>query len=152
MKVSEYLQDDSPKYIDINVGEECDEKRFVDMYTIIHKNSTDDGYEYKDRIVEKVRIYFEELLKAVREGENERLNYISKHIHEAKYTCLGYSISGPGKGFGEDKFAFLIASMKRSEAYYTGLISDVLDVELYVDNVGVDIISDLVTNLIQDVL
>ncbi|ELC8386059.1 hypothetical protein QYB55_001190 [Clostridium perfringens] len=32
------------------------------------------------------------------------------------------------------------------------MISDVLDVELYIEQIGVDIISDLVTNLIQDVL
>lgn len=152
INISEYLQDDIPEYVDILVGEEIDEKRFVDMYTIIHRNSKDNGYEFKERIIEKVRTYFEEVLKAVREEKNERLKYLSKHVHEAKYTCLGYSISGPGKGFGVDKFMFLISSMKKSEAYHTGLISDVLDVELYVDNVGVDIISDLVTNLIQDVL
>ncbi|MEL5897806.1 hypothetical protein AAGC94_06960 [Clostridium sporogenes] len=122
------------------------------MYTIIHRNLKDDGNEYKDRVVEKVRTYFEEVLNAVRSCNNDRLNYLSKYVHEAKYTSLGYSISGPGKGFGEDKFTFLVDSMKKSEAYSSGLISDVLDVELYVDNVGVDIVSDLVTNLIQDVL
>lgn len=152
IKISEYLNDSIPEYIDILVGEDIDEKRFVDMYTIIHRTSKEKGFEFKDRVVEKVRTYFEEVLKAVRTNDNERLKYLSKHVHEAKYTCLGYSVSGPGKGFGDDKFTFLIESMKRSEAFHTGLISDVLDVELYVDNIGVDIISDLVTNLIQDIL
>ena len=122
------------------------------MYTIIHKDSKDDGNEYKNRVVEKVRTYFEEVLNAVRSCNNDRLEYLSKYIHEAKYTSLGYSTSGSGKGFGYDKFNFLVDSIKRSEAYNSGLIGDVLDVELYVDNVGVDIISDLITNLIQDIL
>lgn len=61
-------------------------------------------------------------------------------------------LSRSGKGFGHDKFQLLISSVEKSEAFSTGLISDILDVELYVDKVGVDIISDLVTNLIQDVL
>lgn len=152
IKISEYLNNELPEYIDILVGEEVDEKRFVDMYTIIHRNSKDKGYEFKDRVVEKVRTYFEEVLKAIKENDEARLRVLSSHIHEAKYTCLGYSQEGPGKGFGASKFTNLVSSIKKSEAYETGLISDVLDVELYVEQIGVDIISDLVTNLIQDVL
>lgn len=152
IKISKYLQDEKPKYVDILVGKQVDEKRFVDMYTIIHKNSKKDGYEYKDRIIKKVKTYFEEVLNAVRNNDSEKLSYLSQYTHEAKYTSLGYSLSGPGKGFGEDKFTFLVSSIRSSQAYNSNLISDILDVELYVDNVGVDIISDLVTNLIHDVL
>ena len=152
MRMSEYLTDELPEYIDILVGEDVDEKRFIDMYTIIHTMSKDEGYKFKDRIIEKVRTYFEEVLRAIRNNDTKKVDYLSEHVHEAKYTYLGYSVSGPGKGFGEDKFSILVSSLKRSEAYSTGLISDILDVELYVDKVGVDIISDLVTNLIQDVL
>ncbi|MDK0863450.1 hypothetical protein P5F16_06930 [Clostridium perfringens] len=122
------------------------------MYTIIHRNSRDKGYEFKDRIVEKVKTYFEELLKAIKDNDEVRLRLLSRHIHEAQYTSLGYSQEGPGKGFGTNKFAKLVSSIKKSEAFETGLISDVLDVELYIEQIGVDIISDLVTNLIQDVL
>lgn len=139
-------------YIDILVGEEIDEKRFVDMYTILAVSSKKEGIEYKDRIVEKVSSYFNEVLNAVRLNDEERLKQLSKHIHEARYTRLGYSVSGPGKGFGGDKFSKLIQSMKKSNAFATGVINDILDVELYVDNIGVDIISDLITNLIQDIL
>ena len=53
IKVSEFLNDDNPMYIDILVGEEIDEKRFVDMYTILAMSSKKEGIEYKDRIVEK---------------------------------------------------------------------------------------------------
>ena len=152
IKISEYLNDNIPEYIDILVGEDVDEKRFVDMYTIIHRTSKEKGFEFKDRVVEKVRTYFEEVLKAIKDNNEEKLRVLSKHIHEAKYTCLGYSTEGPGKGFGASKFTKLVASIKKSEAFETGLISDVLDVELYVEQIGVDIISDLITNLIQDVL
>lgn len=124
------------------------------MYTIIHIKKNDEAYEYKDRVIEKVKTYFEEVLSAIRNSNNERLNYLSKHIHEAKYTNLGYSASGvsTGKGFGSDKFKFLVESIKKSEAYSSGTICDILDVELYVENIGVDLISDLITNLIQDIL
>ncbi|ELC8386060.1 hypothetical protein QYB55_001191 [Clostridium perfringens] len=46
------------------------------MYTIIHRNSRDKGYEFKDRIVEKVKTYFEELLKAIKDNDEVRLRII----------------------------------------------------------------------------
>ncbi|VIG20070.1 Uncharacterised protein [Clostridioides difficile] len=115
-------------------------------------NKTYDGYEFRDRVIEKVKTYFEEVLKAIRNSDSKKLDYLSKYIHEAKYTNLGFSVSGSGKGFGKDKFSFLVNSIKKSEAFHSGAIGDILDVELYVDDIGVDIISDLITNLIQDIL
>lgn len=124
------------------------------MYTIIHITRSSEGYEYKDRIIEKVRTYFEELLDAIRTSNTKKLEHLSKHIHEAKYTNLGYSKSGcsSGKGFGKDKFNTLVRSIQKSEAKKSGTISDILDVELYADKIGVDLVSDLITNLVQDVL
>ena len=46
MKVSDFLGDNNPRYVDIIVGENVDVKRFVDIYTILHVNKNDDGYEY----------------------------------------------------------------------------------------------------------
>lgn len=83
------------------------------MYTIIHKNSKTKGYEFKDRVIEKVRTYFEEVLKAIKKNDEARLKVLSRHIHEAKYTCLGYSQEGPGKGFGTNKFTNLVSSIKK---------------------------------------
>lgn len=152
-RISEYLKDTDPKYVDILVGVHGDEKRFVDMYTIIHRKYNDEAYEFKDRIILKIKTYFEEVLKAISDpNDNERLRYLSKYIHEAKYTNLGFSVDGCGKGFGEDKFNVLVNSIKNSAAYKSNFINDILDVELYVKSIGVDMISDLVTNLIQDVL
>lgn len=153
VRISKYLNDKNPKYVDMLIGCCGDEKRFIDMYTIIHRKLNDEAYEFKDRIIAKIKTYFEEVLKAISETNDEvRLKYLSKYIHEAKYTNLGFSTTGPGKGFGEDKFNILITSIKNSEAYQSKFINDILDVELYVKNIGVDILSDLITNLIQDVL
>lgn len=52
----------------------------------------------------------------------------------------------------KDNFTILINSLKESDAYKNGMINDILDAQLYVKNIGVEIISDLITNLIQDVL
>ena len=59
MKVSDFLGDNNPRYVDIIVGENVDVKRFVDIYTILHVNKNDDGYEYKRKIVNQVKTYFD---------------------------------------------------------------------------------------------
>lgn len=150
--MSTYLKDNEPTYVDILLGCNGDEKRFVDLYTIIHTNSTETAYKYKERILKKVQTYFNELLTAIKTNDEVKIKYLSKHIHEAKYTKLGYSENGYGRGFGEIKVSKLVDAIKNSTAYKTNKINDILDAELYTKNIGVDIISDLITNLIQDVL
>lgn len=153
IRISEYLQDEEPKYIDVLLGDTGDEKRFIDIYTILHRNSKDEAYEFKERIINKVRTYFGEILSAIgTTDEEKKLRYLAKYVHEARFTKLGFSIGGSGKGLGYTKFCELITSIKNSEAYNSKKINDILDAELYVKNVGVDIISDLITNLIQDIL
>lgn len=90
--MSEYLKEELPEYVDLVLGDEGDENRFVDMYTIIHRNSKDEGYQFKYRIIEKVKTYFEEVLNAIRSHSDTKLEYLAKHVHEAKYTSLGYAI------------------------------------------------------------
>lgn len=152
IKISEFLNDTNPKYVDIIINPKIDTKRFVDIYTMLHMNRSEEGYEYKQRIIDKVKTYFDQLLEAIRLEDTDKLNYLSKNIHEAEYISLGYSKKGSGKGFGEGKFNTLVNSIRNSEAYTSGTISDILDVELYVKKIGLDILSDLITNLIQDVL
>lgn len=152
IKISTYLNDSNPTYVDLFMGDVGDEKRFLDLYTIIYTSSKDEAFEFKERIIKKVESYFKELLKAIKTNNEEKLNYLSKYIHEAKYTKIGFSKTGPGKGFGSEKFLNLVKAIRNSIAFKSNKINDILDIELYTTNVGVDIISDLITNLIQDVL
>lgn len=151
MKISEVLNDNTPKYVDISIIKNIDEERFVSIYSILTCYNKCEGYEYKDRIINKVRTYFEELLNAIRNDNKEKLNYLSKNIGEAKFTKLGYSKTKSGSAIGKKKFEELINSIKKSDAYETGDIGDILDVQLYADKIDVDNISDLITNLVYDV-
>ncbi|ELC8368519.1 hypothetical protein QYB79_003050 [Clostridium perfringens] len=153
IRVSKYLDDIIPEYVDIIINNDTlDEKRFLDLYTIIHMRFNTVGYDFKERILKKVQTFFEEILKAIINDDEDKHEYLSNNLHEAKYTKLGYSISGPGKALGKEKYKKLIDSLKSSEAFKTDSIEDILDTELYIKDVGVDIISDLITNLIQDIL
>lgn len=153
LRVSKYLNDDIPEYIDIIINNNnLDEKRFLDLYTIIHIRSNVVGYDVKEKIIKKVQSFFEEILNAIINDDENKHEYLSSNLHEAKYTKLGYSINGPGKALGKEKYKKLITSLKNSEAFKTNSIEDILDTELYIKDIGVDIISDLITNLIQDIL
>ena len=158
LRVSSCLKDninckEITEYVDIIVSDKnVDEELFLDLYTIIHLKSNDVGFEFKDRIIKKVDTFFVEILNAIIIGDETKLASLSKYLHEPKYTKLGYSIIGTGSALGEKKFKKLIDSLKSSDAVKTKSIEDILDTELYVKDIGVDIISDLITNLIQDVL
>ncbi|MCR3758918.1 hypothetical protein KYB31_07930 [Clostridium felsineum] len=159
MKISEYLEDvrDKNSYVDILIGEDnIDEERFIDLYTIMHLSNRAEGVIYRDRILKKVSTFFKILLKEIRnQGSNgfkSKIGELSKNMHEAKYTNLGYSQGGSGKAFGKEKFYELITSIKNSTAFSTNHINDILDTELYIKGIGVDLISDMITNLIYDIL
>lgn len=147
IKISEFLKDTNPRYVDITIGKQIGEKRFIDIFTIINCHDENEGYVYRERIINKVKTYFEEVLKAVKSNDNHKLKYLSKNIHDVNYTNLGHCISDK-----EDSFTILVNSIKESDAYKNGLINDILDAQLYLKNIGVEIISNLITNLIQDVL
>ena len=65
IKISEFLKDTNPRYVDITIGKQIDEKRFIDIFSIINCHDENEGYVYRERIINKVKTYFEEVLKAV---------------------------------------------------------------------------------------
>lgn len=122
------------------------------MYKIVHLFSLDDGYTYQDRVLAKISTFFMKLLAAVQKNDDKAVDYLAQYAHEDKFTKLGYGEYGPGKGFGSDTFDSLVKAIRTSHAAQSGFINDILDAELYAENVGVDTISDLLGNLIHDVL
>ena len=47
IKISTYLNDSNPTYVDLFMGDVGDEKRFLDLYTIIYTSSKDEAFEFK---------------------------------------------------------------------------------------------------------
>jgi hypothetical protein len=133
-------------FVDIN--NECDTRVYVDPYAI----------EIRDDIwaadaSEHIRVFFLEVLAALKDGDDERAMGLMGHLGEPRETFLGVSTGEPkGRGVGRLQALQLIASIRQSKAFSSGLLSDLSEMSLYVEGIDRDKISDLTTNIIRFLL
>lgn len=149
-RFSEYFQlKKSQRELDfVDVDPERDVPLYVDPFAI---ESRDD--EWSEECGIYVRSFFEEVLLALRKGDDFRATNLMSHLHEPEETYLGVSKGRPaGRGVGSGQAAQLITALKNSAAFRTGLLSDLSEMSLYVEGIDRDKISDLTTNIIRDKL
>lgn len=149
-RFSEYFQLNlSQHQLDfVDVTNEADTRVYVDPYAIEIRNDI-----WSAKASESIRIFFKEILDTLKNGDDFRAQNLMSHLHEPKETFLGISKGKPsGKGVGTKQAAQLISSIKASKAFQTGLLSDLSEMALFVENVDRDKISDLTTNIIRGLL
>lgn len=130
----------------VDVNNEHDTPVYVDPYAIEVRDD-----EWAAKASESIRIFFKEVLDAVREGDWARAENLMSHLSEPQETFLGVSRDIPqGKGVGRKQSQQLIRAIRGSKAFKTGLLSDLSEMALYVDGIDRDKISDLTTNIIRN--
>jgi hypothetical protein len=129
-------------FVDVEI--DSDNKLFIDPF-LIEKGKKD----FHKKATTDIKGFFNALLeKAVNNKETEGIQLVN-NLHERNETRLGYSVKKPkGKGFAGYEGVELFNNIKESEAVQTGLVQDIFDCSIMVENVGKDKISDLVTNII----
>ena len=66
------------------------------------------------------------------------------HLGESNEICLGFSRTKPqGKGMGPSDASKIFRSLKDSPALRTGIMEDIEDFRIFVDNVDKDKMSDM---------
>lgn len=96
-----------------------------------------------------LRSFFQQVVDLIRNEDEEAAKELFDHLHEPNSTCLGMSIGNPrGRGVGNQDTDKIYESLLRSRAIQTGLIQDIEDNILFVDNFGKDKLSDMTTNII----
>lgn len=96
-----------------------------------------------------LRSFFQRVIDLIRNGNENNAKELFEHLHEPNSTCLGMSIGNPrGRGVGNQDTDKIYDSLLRSRAIQTGLIQDIEDNILFVDNFGKDKLSDMTTNII----
>lgn len=133
-------------FVDISTG--YDTPVYVDPYAIEIRDDV-----WAAEASEHIRTFFLEVLDALRAGDDARAENLMSHFREPSETFLGVSRGKPhGRGVGRVQSAQLIAAIKGSEAFASGLLSDLSEMSLYVEGVDRDKISDLTTNIIRHLL
>lgn len=96
-----------------------------------------------------LRDFFRQLISYIKDGNEVEAKDLFDHLHEPNSTCLGLSLENPqGRGVGNNDTNKIYESLLSSRAIQTGLIQDIEDNILFVDNFGKDKLSDMTTNII----
>lgn len=111
------------------------------------------GTPWSEQCVSLIQSFFEEVLAAIKTGDNARAEALLKSLREPNETHLGLS-SGKarGRGIGETSAHDVWSALSKSRAVTTGLLKDLEDTVLMIDGIGVDIVSDMTTNIIRESL
>ncbi len=129
----------------VDVSTDYDLPVYVDPYALEIQDDVWSG-----QCSELIRTFFTEVLEALRNGDTTRAINIMSHLHEPPETFFGVSKGEPqGRGVGAKQARQIIAGIKKSKAYQSGVLSDLSEVALFVEGVGRDKISDLTTNIIR---
>ena len=133
------------EFLDIDL-EEGDNLFFLDPYLISIDNS-----DFSKRCISKIHNYFDRIIQNTATNSVSEMEAMSKHIKERNETRLGYSSSKKirGIGFCQRNVMDIFYQVQRKNLQ-TPLIEDTYDCLIFLDNVGHDKISDLITNIVLE--
>lgn len=147
MRVSQYfkLGREQPALDFVDVDVTNDLKAFIDPWALRHVES-----DWAETCVSLVQNYFQVLLSCAQANDEKRAVSILRPLREPNETHLGLS---QGKSMGRALGPYLVdvvwARLKASRAVATGLLEDIEDTMLLIDNIGPDIVSDITSNIIR---
>lgn len=149
-RFSEYFSLDlsQPELDFVDVSNEYDLPVYVDPYAIEIRDDI-----WAAEASEHIRSFFKQVLEALKDHNTARAVNLMDNLHEPQETFLGVSVGPPrGRGVGRGQAQQLIAAMRQSKAFVSGILSDLSEMALYVEGIDKDKISDLTTNIIRGLL
>lgn len=144
---SQFFGVDLPQYelpfIDFDL--DADVPLYIDPYAIT-KDPSDLGAQCHNTILS----YFQKLLEAVRQNDRRVIrNLIHRRLTEPSEIYLGVGLRArSGRGIGEQQERSIIEALINSNAIRHGYIEAIQELELHIEGIGADKISDLVANII----
>jgi hypothetical protein len=129
-------------FVDIDPTEDL--PLFLDPFFLSKRN---DNWSIEASLT--LKSFFQNVIDAIRNGNEEEAKDLFNHLHEPNATCLGMSRGNPqGRGVGFEDTDKIYDSLLSSRAIQTGLIQDIEDNIFFVENFGKDKLSDMTTNII----
>ena len=151
MWFSEYFSINKPQYdlpfVDFLLN--TDVPLYIDSFAI-----TKDISELANQCHNAIVSYFQTLLDAVKKNETNKVRYlVYKRLVEPREIHLGVAKKArTGVGLGKVQGNQIVEAIAHSQALKAGIIQDIQELELHIEGIGSDKISDLVANIIKGYL
>jgi len=130
-------------FVDVDVI--GDTKLFISPTSLAHLPS-----DWGDGCVYLIQNFFQTVLTAIKDGRHEQAEALLNTLKEPNETHLGMSRGkARGRALGDGSAHRVWSAIAQSEAAKSGLLRDLEDTVLLIPGVGVDIISDMTTNIIR---
>ena len=129
----------------VDIDPETDTGVFVDPFYLSLRND-----RWSLSTLQTIRSFFQKLITMIANGNVDEARELFLYLQEPNETCLGLSTGKPqGRGVGPENSEDIFQSLLNSGAAQTGLLEDIEDCHIFVDNFGPDKLSDMATNIIR---
>lgn len=147
MRVSQHyrlgVSQPSLEFLDVDMA--TDTPVFIDPHAFQYVQD-----DWGRECVALLQDFYDEVLTAVRAGDQRRGLTLLGHANESNEVHLGLSKKrSQGSGVGPDLARGIYAAIASSGAITSGLTQDVEDILLFVEGVGHDRVSDMTINVVR---
>ena len=105
------------------------------------------------KCISLVQDFFGHVLQLIRAGDHSRAVDLLSTLREPNETHLGLSRGkSRGRGLGSQSATDVWLALTQSGAAQSGLLTDLEETALLIKGIGVDLVSDITTNIIRDPL
>lgn len=147
MKISEIFNLEKTQreldFVDIDI--QADYPLFLDPHFLSMRTD-----KWSTDATTTITSFFQHVLDLVTNGRQQQAKGLFMYLSEPGETCLGVSSGIPrGRGLGSTDATVIFDSIIQSGAIETGLLEDLQDSVIFVEGIGKDKLSDMVTNIIR---
>lgn len=130
----------------VNIDPETDTELFIDPYWLSRQEN-----EFAIVCDTLIKSFFTKLISLIKNNEMRQAIALCSHLKESSDICLGYSKKRGtlGSGMGPDIIRDFCYALKRSTAVENDLLVNIEDAKIFLENIDVDRISDMVANIIR---
>jgi len=129
----------------VDIDSSRDKAVFIDPFFLSTRNQP-----WCIDVTRTIKSFFQYGIDLIKSNEIDKARGIFIHLNEPNETCLGLSKSKPqGHGAGDDDSRRIFESILESRAVQTGLVEDLEDTAIFIDNINRDKVSDMTTNIIR---
>ena len=129
----------------VNIDIEKDIPLFIDSTLIAKCNS-----DFTVTCNELLQDFFSYLIGLLKNNMDNKARMICTRIGEVNETHLGLSKNkSRGKGIGQSGTLDIFTQLKNSKAIEYGVLENIEDLRIFIENIDRDKLSDLITNIIR---